>query len=87
MYATNVYRLSVSISDESGQEKITFEKEGNYGNNWNYGQVTLNETSDFKVCSAAFFFLFSFILAKLIAEVSVKLTQNSTVPKIILSII
>ncbi|NXP36678.1 ENTK Enteropeptidase, partial [Leiothrix lutea] len=54
MYAANVYRLSVSISDERGQEKIIFEKEGNYGNNWNYGQVTLNETSDFKVIFDAF---------------------------------
>lgn len=86
MYGDNVYRLRVSISDEYGQEKIIFEKEGNYGNNWNYGQVTLNETSDFKVCWAGFFFLFSFILAKLI-EISAKWTQNSTVPKIILSII
>uniref|UniRef100_A0A8C3CHM3 Transmembrane serine protease 15 n=1 Tax=Cairina moschata TaxID=8855 RepID=A0A8C3CHM3_CAIMO len=49
MYSPNVYRLSVSISDEQGVEKIIFEKEGNYGNYWNYGQVTLNETSDFKV--------------------------------------
>ncbi|NWV73795.1 ENTK Enteropeptidase, partial [Dasyornis broadbenti] len=54
MYADNVYRLIVSISDEYGQEKIIFEKEGNYGNNWNYGQVTLNETSDFKVIFDAF---------------------------------
>lgn len=50
MYSTNVYRLRVSISNEHGLEKIIFQKEGNYGNNWNYGQVTLNETSDFKVC-------------------------------------
>lgn len=50
MYGDNVYLLRVSISDEHGQENIVFEKEGNYGNNWNYGQVTLNETSDFKVC-------------------------------------
>ncbi|XP_041270722.1 enteropeptidase [Onychostruthus taczanowskii] len=54
MYGDNVYRLRVSISDERGQEKIIFEKEGNYGNNWNYGQVTLNETSDFKVIFDAF---------------------------------
>ncbi|XP_050567843.1 LOW QUALITY PROTEIN: enteropeptidase [Cygnus atratus] len=54
MYSPNVYRLSVSISDEQGVEKIIFEKEGNYGNNWNYGQVTLNETSDFKVIFDAF---------------------------------
>ncbi|KAF2974047.1 hypothetical protein EK904_011584 [Melospiza melodia maxima] len=54
MYGDNVYRLRVSISNECGQEKIIFEKEGNYGNNWNYGQVTLNETSDFKVIFDAF---------------------------------
>uniref|UniRef100_A0A8C3MET7 Enteropeptidase n=1 Tax=Geospiza parvula TaxID=87175 RepID=A0A8C3MET7_GEOPR len=54
MYGANVYRLRVSISDEHGQEKIIFEKEGNYGNNWNYGQVTLNETADFKVIFDAF---------------------------------
>ncbi|NWX33322.1 ENTK Enteropeptidase, partial [Notiomystis cincta] len=54
MYGGNVYRLRVSISDERGQEKIIFEKEGNYGNNWNYGQVTLNETSGFKVIFDAF---------------------------------
>ncbi|XP_014739106.1 PREDICTED: enteropeptidase isoform X3 [Sturnus vulgaris] len=54
MYGSNVYRLQVSISDEDGQEKIIFEREGNYGDNWNYGQVTLNETSDFKVIFDAF---------------------------------
>uniref|UniRef100_H0ZXF1 Transmembrane serine protease 15 n=1 Tax=Taeniopygia guttata TaxID=59729 RepID=H0ZXF1_TAEGU len=54
MYGDNVYRLRVSISDEHGQEKIIFKKEGNYGNNWNYGQVTLNETSHFKVIFDAF---------------------------------
>ncbi|XP_039911857.1 enteropeptidase isoform X2 [Hirundo rustica] len=42
MYGNNVYRLRVSISDDRGQEKIIFEKEGNYGNNWNYGQVILD---------------------------------------------
>lgn len=50
MYGSNVYRLRVSTSDGHGQENIIFEKEGSYGNNWIYGQVTLNETSDFKVC-------------------------------------
>ncbi|XP_075626070.1 enteropeptidase [Balearica regulorum gibbericeps] len=54
MYSTNVYLLRVSISNEHGSEKIIFQKEGNYGNNWNYGQVTLNETSDFKVLFDAF---------------------------------
>ncbi|NXC37645.1 ENTK Enteropeptidase, partial [Penelope pileata] len=54
MYSPNVYLLSVSISNEDGLEKIIFQKEGNYGNHWNYGQVTLNETSDFKVIFDAF---------------------------------
>ncbi|NXL61667.1 ENTK Enteropeptidase, partial [Chordeiles acutipennis] len=54
MYSTNVYRLRVSTSNEHGLEKIIFQKEGNYGNNWNYGQVTLNETSHFKVIFDAF---------------------------------
>lgn len=49
MYGTNVYRLRVSTSNKHGLEKIIFQKEGNYGKSWNYGQVTLNETSDFKV--------------------------------------
>ncbi|XP_064008223.1 enteropeptidase [Pogoniulus pusillus] len=54
MYSAHVYRLRVSISNEHGLEKIIFQKEGNYGNYWNYGQVTLNETSDFKVIFDAF---------------------------------
>ncbi|NWH73721.1 ENTK Enteropeptidase, partial [Piaya cayana] len=54
MYSTNVYLLRVSISNMHGSEKIVFQKEGNYGNNWHYGQVTLNETSDFKVIFDAF---------------------------------
>ncbi|XP_068000553.1 enteropeptidase isoform X3 [Melanerpes formicivorus] len=54
MYSPNIYRLRVSISDEHGLEKIVFQKEGNYGNYWNYGQVTLNETSAFKVIFDAF---------------------------------
>uniref|UniRef100_A0A669QWG5 Enteropeptidase n=1 Tax=Phasianus colchicus TaxID=9054 RepID=A0A669QWG5_PHACC len=53
MYSPNIYRLCVSIS-EYGLEKIIFQKEGNYGKNWIYGQVTLNETSDFKVIFDAF---------------------------------
>ncbi|XP_065711316.1 enteropeptidase [Patagioenas fasciata] len=54
MYSANVYRLRVIISNEHDSEKIIFQKEGNYGNNWNYGQVTLNETYDFKVMFDAF---------------------------------
>ncbi|OXB64181.1 hypothetical protein ASZ78_002103 [Callipepla squamata] len=54
MYSPNVYRLHVSIINAHGLENIIFQKEGNYGNNWIYGQVTLNETSDFKVAFDAF---------------------------------
>uniref|UniRef100_A0A674K742 Transmembrane serine protease 15 n=1 Tax=Terrapene triunguis TaxID=2587831 RepID=A0A674K742_9SAUR len=54
MYGTNVYRLSINIMNSNNMEKTVFQKEGNYGNNWNYGQVTLNETSDFKVIFDAF---------------------------------
>lgn len=50
MYGANVYCLRVSISNVHGLEKTIFEKKGNYGKNWNYGQITLNESSDFKVC-------------------------------------
>ncbi|XP_064379657.1 enteropeptidase [Dromaius novaehollandiae] len=54
MYGANVYRLSISISDKDGTENIVFQKEGNYGNNWNFGQVTLNDSSYFKVIFDAF---------------------------------
>ncbi|XP_061222700.1 enteropeptidase [Neopsephotus bourkii] len=54
MYGDNVYCLRVSISNVHGLEKIIFEKKGNYGKNWNYGQITLNESSDFKVIFDAF---------------------------------
>uniref|UniRef100_A0A8V0XNY2 Transmembrane serine protease 15 n=1 Tax=Gallus gallus TaxID=9031 RepID=A0A8V0XNY2_CHICK len=54
MYSPNIYRLCVSIRSEYGLEKIILQKEGNYGKSWIYGQVTLNETSDFKVIFDAF---------------------------------
>ncbi|XP_067399003.1 enteropeptidase [Emydura macquarii macquarii] len=54
MYGINVYRLNINIMNRDNMEKTIFHKEGNYGNNWNYGQVTLNETSDFKVILDAF---------------------------------
>ncbi|XP_037598371.1 enteropeptidase isoform X3 [Cebus imitator] len=54
MYGENVYKLSVNISNDQNMEKTIFQKEGNYGENWNYGQVTLNETVKFKVAFNAF---------------------------------
>lgn len=50
MNGINGYRLNVKIIYDDNSEKIIFQKEGNYGNIWNYGQITLNETSKFKVC-------------------------------------
>lgn len=49
MYGENVYKLSINISSDQHMEKTVFQKEGNYGESWNYGQVTLNETVEFKV--------------------------------------
>lgn len=49
MYGENVYKLSVNISSNQNTEKTVFQKEGNFGENWNYGQVTLYETVGFKV--------------------------------------
>ncbi|XP_046956421.1 enteropeptidase [Lynx rufus] len=54
MYGENVYKLSINISSNQNMEKTVFQKEGNYGENWNYGQVTLNETVEFKVAFNAF---------------------------------
>lgn len=50
MFGANVYHLSINITYDQYTEKTVFQKEGNYGNNWNYGQILLNETSNFKVC-------------------------------------
>lgn len=49
MYGENVYKLSINISNDPNIEKTIFQKEGNYGRNWNYGQITINETEEFKV--------------------------------------
>ncbi|XP_025305620.2 enteropeptidase [Canis lupus dingo] len=54
MYGENVYKLSINISSDQHMEKTVFQKEGNYGESWNYGQVTLNETVEFKVAFNAF---------------------------------
>ncbi|XP_075860355.1 enteropeptidase [Microcebus murinus] len=54
MYGENVYKLSINVSSDQNMEKTIFHKEGNYGENWYYGQVTLNETVEFKVAFNAF---------------------------------
>ncbi|XP_058378935.1 enteropeptidase [Diceros bicornis minor] len=53
MYGDNVYKLSINISNDQ-TEKIIFQREGNYGESWNYGQVTLNETVEFKLAFNGF---------------------------------
>ncbi|XP_051006329.1 enteropeptidase [Acomys russatus] len=54
MCCENVYNLSIHVSSDETTDKIVFERKGNYGTNWNYGQVTLNETVEFKVLFNAF---------------------------------
>ncbi|XP_076843148.1 enteropeptidase-like [Brachyhypopomus gauderio] len=45
MFGVDVWRLTVMIKQESGMTPL-FQKEGNYGDNWNYGQITINHTAD-----------------------------------------
>ncbi|KAL0994008.1 hypothetical protein UPYG_G00116690 [Umbra pygmaea] len=51
MYGENVHRLSVSVEKPimsavtNTLVTVVFQKEGNYGDNWNLGQVTLNSTA------------------------------------------
>uniref|UniRef100_A0A4X2KA75 Enteropeptidase n=1 Tax=Vombatus ursinus TaxID=29139 RepID=A0A4X2KA75_VOMUR len=54
MYGENVYRLNINISSKYDVEKTIFHKEGNYGNTWNYGQVTVNEKVEFEVLFDAY---------------------------------
>ncbi|MEQ2166723.1 hypothetical protein GOODEAATRI_031151, partial [Goodea atripinnis] len=50
MFGEDVHRLRVLLSPLSSQPDadviVLFQKDGNYGNTWNYGQVTLNLTSE-----------------------------------------
>lgn len=54
MCCENVYNLNIHVSSTETTDKIVFQRQGNYGRNWNYGQVTLNETVEFKVVFNAF---------------------------------
>ncbi|XP_050004892.1 enteropeptidase isoform X1 [Alexandromys fortis] len=54
MCCENVYNLSIQISSDESTDKTVFQRTGNYGRNWNYGQVTFNETGKFKVVFNAF---------------------------------
>uniref|UniRef100_A0A8C8D9S9 Transmembrane serine protease 15 n=1 Tax=Oncorhynchus tshawytscha TaxID=74940 RepID=A0A8C8D9S9_ONCTS len=52
MYGENVHRLRVLVERRStslvreASVIVVFQKEGNYGDNWNFGQVTLSSTAD-----------------------------------------
>ncbi|XP_072518296.1 enteropeptidase [Salminus brasiliensis] len=41
MYGVDVYRLAV-MAERGSVRTILFQKQGNYGDNWNYGQITVN---------------------------------------------
>ncbi|XP_067848346.1 enteropeptidase [Heptranchias perlo] len=49
MYGIDVSRLRVYIASDGDASRTAFQKEGNYGNRWNYGQLTINETSAVRV--------------------------------------
>lgn len=55
MFGEHVHRLGVLLEQKSSADTsnttTVFEKEGNYGDNWNYGQVTLNLTTETTVCN------------------------------------
>ncbi|XP_008303174.1 enteropeptidase, partial [Stegastes partitus] len=50
MFGENVHRLRVLLllapTQTESTATVLFQKDGNYGNTWNYGQVTLNLTSE-----------------------------------------
>ncbi|XP_053096196.1 enteropeptidase isoform X1 [Pangasianodon hypophthalmus] len=45
MYGEEARSLRVSAERDSNVT-LLFQKEGNYGNNWNYGQITINDTTN-----------------------------------------
>lgn len=48
MFGVDVQQLRVLLLQPSTSPDITvvFQRDGNYGDNWNYGQVTLNLTTE-----------------------------------------
>lgn len=52
MYGDIVHRLRVLVVRQTtsvvreASVIVVFQKEGNYGDSWNFGQVTLNSTAD-----------------------------------------
>lgn len=50
MFGEDVHRLHVLL--HNAITLLVFQKEGNYGDRWNYGQVTLNLTTETMVGDA-----------------------------------
>ncbi|XP_061105321.1 enteropeptidase [Conger conger] len=48
MYGVDVWLLKVFVENQT-IATVVFQKEGNYGDQWNYGQATLNDTADLTV--------------------------------------
>uniref|UniRef100_UPI0037E86DE2 enteropeptidase n=1 Tax=Semicossyphus pulcher TaxID=241346 RepID=UPI0037E86DE2 len=46
MFGEDVHRLRVLLLGPPAAISVVFQREGNYGDNWNYGQVTLNLTTE-----------------------------------------
>uniref|UniRef100_A0A3Q3G4R2 Transmembrane serine protease 15 n=1 Tax=Labrus bergylta TaxID=56723 RepID=A0A3Q3G4R2_9LABR len=46
MFGKDVHRLRVLLLQPSADVTTAFQKDGNYGDNWHYGQVTLNLTTE-----------------------------------------
>lgn len=44
MFGEDVHRLQVLLFQPDST--VAFQKDGNYGDNWNYGQVVLNLTTE-----------------------------------------
>ncbi|XP_078476033.1 MAM and LDL-receptor class A domain-containing protein 1-like [Lampetra planeri] len=49
MHGVDVYRLTVFLRREGAADSLLWQKEGNYGNQWHYGQIAISQTQSFKV--------------------------------------
>ncbi|KAL7843873.1 hypothetical protein SRHO_G00224120 [Serrasalmus rhombeus] len=45
MYGVDVFRLAV-LSERGSVSTVLFQKDGNYGDAWNFGQITVKDTAD-----------------------------------------
>uniref|UniRef100_A0A3B4BVG5 Transmembrane serine protease 15 n=1 Tax=Pygocentrus nattereri TaxID=42514 RepID=A0A3B4BVG5_PYGNA len=45
MYGVDVFRLAV-MSERGSVSTVLFQKDGNYGDAWNFGQITVKDTAD-----------------------------------------